>query len=66
MQFNNGANVVVTQSANDVEYVLIVSNSHVGEKWILNIVATFHISTSRELFSSYKKCTDSTLLMDGK
>lgn len=62
VQSKSDANVVVAQSSDDAETVLIVSDSQISEKWILDTGATFHVSTSREMFSSYEKCTGSVLI----
>ena len=65
-QTKDGANVVVAKSSDDAdsETVLAVSDSHVGDKWILDTAASFHISTSRELFSTYERCVGSALMGD--
>ena len=54
--------MVVAQSSNDAETVLIVTDSLMGVKWILDTAAAFHISISRDLFSSYETCTGLALM----
>lgn len=61
-QQNDRANVADADSSSDAEIVLAVSDSYAGGRWILDTGATFHISTSKDAFSTYEKHSGSVLM----
>ncbi|KAE8702282.1 hypothetical protein F3Y22_tig00110483pilonHSYRG00048 [Hibiscus syriacus] len=61
-QQNDRANVADADSSSDAEIILEVSNSCASGRWILDTTSTFHISTSKDVFSTYEKHSGSILM----
>ena len=60
----DAANVAKSAKASGDDYVLAVYNSERVDPWIFDSGATFHISSKRNYFSSFRDCTSTVLLGD--
>ena len=56
--------MVNAKSSSNAETILAISNSHVDERWIDDAAATFHIGSSKDLFSTYERYASSGLMGD--
>ena len=60
----NAANIAESAEISGDDYVLAVSNDEGVDPWIFDSGATFHISSKRDCFSSFRDCSVTVLLGD--